>query len=221
MNRAWFDLLEGDRGRRAAPQPRRPPRREATSAGWPRSFGPRPRRRRPLAAPRRREGPRAAGARGRSPRRRGRGARRSGLGRLPARRSFAIGAVLLLRWEALREVGLFDERFFLYAEETDWQRRASRTAGAPAVSAGVTAHARGRRHEHRPARREALFHAAPGDLRAQVVRPGRLAGVPRRRLRSVRRRPVARAPASRAAARPPRARHLYLRGPRRIAGLDR
>lgn len=37
---------------------------------------------------------------------------------------FLSGAVLLLRGEALKDVGIFDERFFLYAEETDWQRRA-------------------------------------------------------------------------------------------------
>jgi GT2 family glycosyltransferase len=47
-----------------------------------------------------------------------------GIWRLPARRTFAIGAVLLLRCEAIEDVGPFDERFFLYAEETDWQRRA-------------------------------------------------------------------------------------------------
>jgi len=47
-----------------------------------------------------------------------------GLGGVSSRSQFAIGAVLLLRWEAIRERGLFDERFFLYAEETDWQRRA-------------------------------------------------------------------------------------------------
>lgn len=37
---------------------------------------------------------------------------------------FVSGAVLLLRGEALRTVGPFDERFFLYAEEVDWQKRA-------------------------------------------------------------------------------------------------
>lgn len=47
-----------------------------------------------------------------------------GLGRLGRRTDFLIGSVLLVRAEALAEVGPFDERFFLYAEETDWQRRA-------------------------------------------------------------------------------------------------
>jgi GT2 family glycosyltransferase len=37
---------------------------------------------------------------------------------------FLVGAVLLLRDEALDDVGDFDERFFLYAEECDWQLRA-------------------------------------------------------------------------------------------------
>ena len=39
---------------------------------------------------------------------------------------FLSGAVLLLRGEALLDVGFFDERFFLYAEDEDWQRRALR-----------------------------------------------------------------------------------------------
>ena len=64
-----------------------------------------------------------------------------------ARADFVIGAVLLLRWEALQQVGELDERFFLYAEETDWQRRAaelgwtcSRSARTP--SQRTTAQAR-------------------------------------------------------------------------------
>jgi GT2 family glycosyltransferase len=47
-----------------------------------------------------------------------------GLPRRQPTHGFAIGAVLLLRRDALMDVGIFDERFFLYAEETDWQRRA-------------------------------------------------------------------------------------------------
>ncbi len=47
-----------------------------------------------------------------------------GLNFLRRRCDFVIGSVLLLRGRALAELGGFDERFFLYAEETDWQRRA-------------------------------------------------------------------------------------------------
>ena len=47
-----------------------------------------------------------------------------GLGKLVPQGEFLIGAVLMLSGKAIRDVGTFDERFFLYAEETDWQRRA-------------------------------------------------------------------------------------------------
>jgi len=62
-----------------------------------------------------------------------------GLGALDRRHGFVIGSVLLLRRAALADVGRFDERFFLYAEETDWQFRAVRrgwtTGLVPAASA--------------------------------------------------------------------------------------
>lgn len=142
-----------------------------------------------------------------------------GLGRLPARRSFAIGAVLLLRWEALREVGLFDDRFFLYAEETDWQRRAWARGWRPAVSAGVTATHTGGGTSTDPARREALFHAAQetyvrkwfGPAGWQAYRAAAWFGARGRSL------VLGEPRRSEAAARA----HLYLQGPRRIAGLDR
>ena len=47
-----------------------------------------------------------------------------GLGRWQRGARYVIGSVLLLRAEALDQVGDFDERFFLYAEETDWAFRA-------------------------------------------------------------------------------------------------
>lgn len=47
-----------------------------------------------------------------------------GLGAWDRGHTFLIGSILLLNAAALRDVGEFDERFFLYAEETDWQRRA-------------------------------------------------------------------------------------------------
>jgi len=39
---------------------------------------------------------------------------------------FVLGATLLARGEALRQVGLLDESYFMYCEEMDWQRRAQR-----------------------------------------------------------------------------------------------
>ncbi len=82
-----------------------------------------------------------------------------GLGRLNRAAGFAVGAVLLLRWEAVREVGEFDERFFLYAEEVDWQRRArARGWRAGLAPAAVAQHVGGGTSTD-PARREALFHA--------------------------------------------------------------
>ncbi len=51
-----------------------------------------------------------------------------GLSRIDTGDHFVIGSVLLIAAAALADVGGFDERFFLYSEETDWQRRA-RTRG--------------------------------------------------------------------------------------------
>jgi GT2 family glycosyltransferase/glycosyltransferase involved in cell wall biosynthesis len=81
-----------------------------------------------------------------------------GLGAL-RRTAFATGAVLLLRGDALVEVGGFDERFFLYAEETDWQRRARRLGWGTAVCKGVWATHVGAATDRDPARRELRFHA--------------------------------------------------------------
>jgi GT2 family glycosyltransferase len=36
---------------------------------------------------------------------------------------FVIGACMLVRRDVYEQVGGFDERFFMYSEETDWQRR--------------------------------------------------------------------------------------------------
>ncbi|NBV86246.1 MAG: glycosyltransferase family 2 protein [Verrucomicrobia bacterium] len=41
----------------------------------------------------------------------------------PRRVEFVSGACMLVRRSVVKEIGGFDESFFLYAEETDWQRR--------------------------------------------------------------------------------------------------
>ncbi|GAA4161094.1 hypothetical protein GCM10022286_18150 [Gryllotalpicola daejeonensis] len=82
-----------------------------------------------------------------------------GLGRLNRAKDFAIGSVLLLRAEALAAVGEFDERFFLYAEEVDWQKRARDAGWRIAVEQTDATHL-GAATESDSGRREALFHAA-------------------------------------------------------------
>jgi GT2 family glycosyltransferase len=50
----------------------------------------------------------------------------------PARFDFVSGACMLLRLDVLREIGLLDERYFMYSEEVDWclrMRRAGRQLG--------------------------------------------------------------------------------------------
>jgi GT2 family glycosyltransferase/glycosyltransferase involved in cell wall biosynthesis len=81
-----------------------------------------------------------------------------GLGALRSRREFAIGAVLLLRGKALVAVGGFDERFFLYAEETDWQQRAGRLGWATAVCDEIWATHVGAATDSDAYRRELRFH---------------------------------------------------------------
>ncbi|MET0297092.1 MAG: glycosyltransferase [Microbacterium sp.] len=82
-----------------------------------------------------------------------------GLGRLDRAKGFAIGSVLLLRSEAISAIGLFDERFFLYAEEVDWQKRAT-DAGWRIAVADVEATHIGAGTGGDGTRREALFFAS-------------------------------------------------------------
>jgi GT2 family glycosyltransferase len=140
-----------------------------------------------------------------------------GLGRLNRAGEFAVGTVLLLRWEALRDVGLFDERFFLYAEETDWQRRAYEHGWRAACEPSIVAEHIGGGTSSDPARREALFHAGAetyvlkwfGASGWRAYRLAVLAGaVPRGLL----------LPGDRGATARLR-RHLYWEGPRAAAGL--
>lgn len=83
-----------------------------------------------------------------------------GLARLHRAPRFVIGSVLLLRAEALAQVGGFDERFFLYSEETDWAYRAHRLGWRHAVVPSATARHTGAATSSDALRREAHFHAS-------------------------------------------------------------
>jgi GT2 family glycosyltransferase len=83
-----------------------------------------------------------------------------GLGALRRRDDFLIGSVLLIRREALDEVGPFDTRFFLYAEETDWQWRARRLGWGVRLCPEVVATHVGAGTGGDPTRREIHFHAS-------------------------------------------------------------
>lgn len=83
----------------------------------------------------------------------------AGLGRL-RRSHYVIGAVLLLSAEALRDVGPFDEGYFLYAEEADWERRALRKGWTVRYCPGVVATHVGAATSREPGRRTLLFHAS-------------------------------------------------------------
>jgi GT2 family glycosyltransferase/glycosyltransferase involved in cell wall biosynthesis len=138
----------------------------------------------------------------------------AGLGRLRRPDGFLIGSVLLIRGAALAEVGEFDTRFFLYAEETDWQWRARAIGWRVALCRDVTATHVGAGTGGDPQQREIHFHASQeryirkhfGTSGWQVYRTGVLIGAAARGvvLPGVRGR--------RAANRF----HLYRRGPSRV-----
>ena len=84
----------------------------------------------------------------------------AGLGRLGASSGFVIGSVLMLRREALAQVGRFDEAFFLYAEETDWAFRAHLLGWRHAAVHGVRGVHVGAGTSRDDRVREAHFHAS-------------------------------------------------------------
>ncbi|HLM95624.1 MAG TPA: glycosyltransferase family 2 protein [Acidimicrobiales bacterium] len=140
-----------------------------------------------------------------------------GLGRrrLDSERYFLGGAVLLLRRRALTEVGLFDERFFLYGEDEDWQRRALDRGWRVRLCPEVTAVHGSGGTESDPARLQLRLHASLerymrkwfGVGGWELYRAGMLFGlVPRALLGRGRRRRSAR-----------RLARLYVRGPDRMA----
>lgn len=108
-----------------------------------------------------------------------------GLGRVNDRRQdYVIGSVLMLRAEALEQVGGMDEDFFLYAEETDWARRAALMGWRHRLVTEVTATHVGAATSGDPQRRETHFHAGQerylrkhfGETGWQVARAAQLAG---------------------------------------------
>lgn len=110
-----------------------------------------------------------------------------GLGRLRRAgpdRSFVVGSVLLLSAAALADVGTFDERFFLYAEETDWAYRANRRGWRHVVDTDVVAVHLGGATSSDPTRRDTHFHASQehfqrkhyGAAAWQVARVGAVVG---------------------------------------------
>ncbi|MGN7248238.1 glycosyltransferase [Janibacter anophelis] len=113
-----------------------------------------------------------------------------GLGRLRRREDYVIGSVLLLRAEALAQVGGLDESFFLYAEETDWARRAADLGWRHALVPEVTATHVGAATSSDTSRRDTHFHASQeryhrkhfGTLGWQVVRGAVIAGAAARSL---------------------------------------
>ena len=83
-----------------------------------------------------------------------------GLGHLRRGQDFLIGSVLLLADRALRDVGGFDDRYFLYAEEADWQRRAADLGWRVALCPDVTATHVGAGTGGDPVERETHFQAS-------------------------------------------------------------
>ena len=138
-----------------------------------------------------------------------------GLGGSP-REQFLIGAALMIKWEAWADVGGFDERFFLYAEETDWQLRASLRGWSVALIPEVTAFHRGAGTSSDVQRREILFHAGTetyirkwyGNVGWAIYRSAAILAAGLRVLLAGGRRSVAW-----------RRLQIYMRGPRRAAGL--
>lgn len=128
---------------------------------------------------------------------------------------FCNGAVLLLSARALARVGTFDERFFLYAEEADWQRRAQRDGWQVRVAGDVTARHVGAATSSDEVLRDVLFHAGAetfirkwhGTTGWTVFRAGSVAAALRRWL-------VPGARDAQLRQRQTRALALYLRGPR-------
>jgi len=82
-----------------------------------------------------------------------------GLGRFAHGWGYVIASVLLVRGEAFRDVGGLDEGFFLYAEEADWERRATRRGWTVSYCHDASAAHVGAATDPDPDRRRIRFHA--------------------------------------------------------------
>lgn len=110
------------------------------------------------------------------------------LGRFWCGRRFLVGAVLLLRAEALAQVGEFDERYFLYAEEADWQLRAQRLGWEVRIVDSITATHAGGASSNEATVRERQFYTSGaafadrwyGRLGGLVMRLGSIVAAARR-----------------------------------------
>ena len=130
---------------------------------------------------------------------------------------YVVGAVLLLTRPALDAVGGFDERFFLYAEEADWQKRAFEQGWRSVLCSDAHATHVGAGTSSDPRRREILFYAGGetyirkwfGSMGWASYRTANIVGA---LLRAAARPSDRGVQLSRAG--------LFLRGPRRTAGLQ-
>jgi len=82
-----------------------------------------------------------------------------GLGRFARGWGYVIASVLAVRGDALVDVGGLDEGFFLYAEEADWERRATRRGWGVTYCPEVSATHVGAATDPDPERRQVRFHA--------------------------------------------------------------
>jgi GT2 family glycosyltransferase len=82
-----------------------------------------------------------------------------GLGRFARRWGYVIASVLLVRGRALVDVGGLDEGFFLYAEEADWERRATLRGWTVSYCPDASAVHAGAATDPDAARREVRFHS--------------------------------------------------------------
>ncbi len=107
-----------------------------------------------------------------------------GLTRLRPTAQYVSGAILLLRAEAIDQVGAFDDAFFLYAEEEDWAYRADKLGWRHVVVPDATAmHVGGGTSSNEP-KRQTHFHASQerflrkhyGAVGWQIARAGQVVG---------------------------------------------